>query len=229
MDIGFNTPYSEGIGIENIRLDVGAPAHRCPINILVIHGTLDASKTIIDNYNPISTKKLEQVGFDYVALGHIHKSNANENGKLVYPGSTVSLGFDEQGEHGMIVGQILKEKLHYEFIPLDARTFIEQELDISNINDEQTLIDKLKELENKENKMYKIILAGIHNFEINTKNLLNQNVIKVKDKTKIKYNLEELEKENNLRGLFIKEIKSIEGISEEEAKKAIEIGLEVLI
>ena len=42
---------------------------------------------------------------DYIALGHIHKPyyNIKKNQKVVYSGSTISLGFDELGSHGMIV------------------------------------------------------------------------------------------------------------------------------
>ena len=38
---------------------------------------------------------LEEKGFDYIALGHIHKTNYSEKEKIIYPGSTMSLGFDE--------------------------------------------------------------------------------------------------------------------------------------
>ena len=74
------------------------------INVLLAHGSLNASDTLEKQYNPISEKFIEDKGFDYIALGHIHKPYYNEkpNQKVVYPGSTVSLGFDELGEHGMI-------------------------------------------------------------------------------------------------------------------------------
>ena len=42
---------------------------------------------------------------DYIALGHIHKPyyDSEKQQRIVYPGSLVSLGFDETGSHGMIV------------------------------------------------------------------------------------------------------------------------------
>ena len=48
-------------------------------------------------YNSISTTMLKQKGFNYVALGHIHKNNIEKNSDIIYPGSTISLGFDEAG------------------------------------------------------------------------------------------------------------------------------------
>ena len=67
------------------------------INILLTHSDLDGAKNNDIRYNPISKTKLKALGFDYVALGHIHKPAYEE--KIVYPGSLLSLGFDELGEH----------------------------------------------------------------------------------------------------------------------------------
>ena len=64
--------------------------------------------------------------------------------------------------------------------------------------------------------------------------VLNDRVIKIKDKTKIGYDLDKLSNETTLRGLFIKEMKeklNEENINDEEKEiieKAIEIGLNVL-
>ena len=59
----------------------------------------------------MSQKMLLEKGFDYIAMGHIHKKYYDSKGKqkIVYPGSTISLGFDELGEHGMIVRRDRKE------------------------------------------------------------------------------------------------------------------------
>ena len=89
-----------------------------------------------------------------------------------------------------------------------------------------------------ENEYIEIVLNGNRNFEINIyellKLILNDRVIKIKDKTKIGYDLDKLSNETTLRGLFIKEMKEKlgnENINEEEKEiieKAIEIGLDVL-
>lgn len=95
---GFNDFYMENkypfIQIKNPK----------KINILITHGSLDASDTLQKQYNPIKSKDLKSMGFDYVALGHIHKKSYNDylDQNIVYPGSTVSLGFDELGERGII-------------------------------------------------------------------------------------------------------------------------------
>ena len=83
--------------------------------------------------------------------------------------------------------------------------------------------------------MYKIVLTGYRNFEIDVRQLLQavskENILKIKDLTKISYDVEELSKQNNLKGLFIREVIKTynDGLcTEEELQKAIEIGLDVM-
>ena len=227
---GFSDFYCSNSDIENLQIE-----NPEKINILIIHGTLNGSTSIDMQYNPMSTAMLKQKGFNYIALGHIHKNNFEENGKIIYPGSTISLGFDELGEHGMIVGEITKTENKLEFIELDETEFVEQELDCTEMNSEEELIEKINEIKIEENKLYKIILIGKRNFEINIYDLykynLDEKIIKIKNKTKPNYNIEEISKENTLRGLFAKEI--LEEIKnknydEEIIENALEIGMEIL-
>ncbi|MBR3673640.1 MAG: DNA repair exonuclease [Clostridia bacterium] len=207
------------------------------INILVAHGTLNASNTLEKEYNPISEKMLEDKGFDYVALGHIHKLdyNTKPNQRIVYPGSTVSMGFDELGEHGMIVGNIEKDKIELEFVPIDNKEFVVKEIDVTDTLDLEELATIINSIEFSENIYYKISLIGRRNFEIDlyklNKLLINGNIIKIKDYTKLNYDLEKISKENTLKGLFVKEIlqKMEENPQDEEIlQNALDIGFEIL-
>lgn len=229
---GFDDFYLGRVDLEDIILD-----DKDKLNILIIHGTLDGSDLAENSYNPISKKVLEQIGFDYVALGHIHKTNYNvdSNKKIMYPGSTISLGFDEIGDHGMIVGEIEKDKLNLEFVKMDPKTFMEKEIDISEINSDEELIEKINGLEIEEDTFYKVNLVGTRNFEININEINklnnNNNILKIKNKTVIEYDIENISKETTLRGMFAKEI--LEQIKDEPLKKdffneVFEIGLEIL-
>ena len=196
---GFTDFYSNRVDLSKIDLD------KSKLNILIIHGSLDASDMAQMQYNPISSKELETIGFDYVALGHIHKRNCNnieENKKIIYPGSTNSLGFDELGEHGMIVGELDKEKIKLQFIKVDPKIFTELKFDISEIKSEDDLIQKINNLEVKENELYKLILTGKRKFEINLnqilKLVLNDKIIKIKNLTNPDYDMENLAKQQNL-------------------------------
>ena len=205
-----------------------------------MHASLDAASLEEKQYNSISKKVLEEKGFDYIALGHIHKINYNteENQRIVYPGSTVSLGFDELGEHGVIYGELDKNEIKLKFISTDEEQFVEKEIDISEINGIEELIEKINSLEIKENEYAKIVLIGNRNFEINIYELLkfiqNDRIIKIKDKTKLGYDLNKMQNETTLKGLFAKEMKNKlgkENLSDEEKQiieKAIEIGINSL-
>ena len=183
-------------------------------NILVIHSTIDGANLEEKQYNSISRKLLEEKGFDYVATGHIHKLDYNtyENQKIVYPGSLISLGFDELGKHGMIVGEIQEESktLKTEFIPLSENDFEEMELDVTDMISKDELIEKINDLDIADNQLIKIILIGKRNFEIDRyelyKLLTNERIIKIKDHTKIQYDLEKIANNHTLKGLFVKEI-----------------------
>ena len=232
---GFTDFYCENNGVENIEIE-----NNDKLNILVIHGALDSSNVEDRKHNPMKKNILKSKGFDYVALGHIHKLdyNSEENQNIVYPGSTVSLGFDELGQHGMIVGDFEGENLSLEFVPLDEKEYKIINLEITDINSKEELIEKIMELNIKENEYIEIKLKGSRNFEINTyellKLILNNKIIKIKDETKIAYDLDKLSNETTLRGLFIKEMKeklNNPDINEEEKEiieKGIEIGLDVL-
>ena len=226
---GFDDFYCSDSGVENIEIEQNEKP-----NILIIHGNIDGSTIEDMQYNSMSKKMLEEKGFDYVALGHIHKKdyNVEENQKIVYPGSTISLGFDELGEHGMIVGDVEKNKLETQFIKLDDKQFTKRELNVDNIYSKEELIEKINELEIEENNYVEIILIGNRNFEINKydliKYILNNNIIKIKDNTKIVYDLEKLENENTLKGLFIKEMnKKLKNAETEEEKEIIEKSIEI--
>ena len=227
---GFDDFYCSEVKIQDLKI-----SNPEKINILIIHGTLDGANLEDKQYNSMSKKMLEEKGFDYIALGHIHKTNYSEKEKIIYPGSTMSLGFDELGEHGMIVGEITKRENKIEFIKLDETEFVEYELDCTEIQSIEELIEKINNIKIEENKLYKIILTGKRNFEINIYNLykydLNEKIIKIKNQTKPNYDIEEIVRENTLKGLFAKEIMremNKKEYSQEIIENALEIGMEIL-
>lgn len=146
------------------------------------------------------------------------------------------MGFDELGQHGMIVGQIEEDKKRkIEFVPLDEQEFVEQNLKIDEIESKEELIEKINQIKLEENKFYKIKLEGTRNFTINPYEIekyIDKKIIKIKDETKIKINLIELANKNNLKGIFVKNmLQKIQHASEGEKQKlirAIEIGLEAM-
>ncbi len=270
---GFSDFYCTNSKVDEIKIE-----NKDKLNILITHGALDASKTLDMQYNPINSVKLRKIGFDYVALGHIHKSNYNTNeDNFIYPGSLISFGFDEIGEHGILDIKINKNnseennlnnlkinnnleennlnnlKLNnnseknnstykktnkyienIKFIKLDNRNFEEKILDISLINSEEELVEEVNKIEYDKDKFYKIVFKGTKNIEINNnricKLIANKNILKVKDKTEINYNIDNLSKQKTLKGIFVKRLlEKLNSNPEQESniKRAIEIGLKL--
>jgi DNA repair exonuclease SbcCD nuclease subunit len=227
---GFDDFYCNNFEIEKINIK-----NKEKINILIIHGDLDGNANSDMAYNPINKSKLKAIGFDYVALGHIHKAMYNTDDNIAYPGSTIALGFDELGDHGVLDIELNKNKIKINFIKLDNINFEEMELDISEITSFETLIERINKINLEENKLYKIILIGNKNIEININKIINlilsENIVTIKDNSKLNIDIYKLSEENNLKGLFINELLKKEKnkeLNEEIIKKAIEIGTEVL-
>lgn len=208
------------------------------INILITHGSLDSGIDENREYNPLTTRELRELGFDYVALGHIHKPDyVGKN--IVYPGSPISLGFDELGDRGFIAGSIDEEnkELKLKFIKTSAKTFAEYSLDTSEINSEEELIEKINNTQFDDNKFYKIILVGKCSFNIDENKILDlvniENIIRIRNHTQAKYEIEEIANQVSLKGLFAKRIlEKIQNTEDEQEKNrlisAFDVGIDIL-
>ena len=112
---GFNDFYFEKSEIENIQIK-----NKDKINILITHGTLDGGNTTNFEYNPIHKNILKQIGFDYVALGHIHKPQAMGRDMVRYAGSILKYSFSEihMDKKAAILTIDDKKKISLSFHPL---------------------------------------------------------------------------------------------------------------
>ena len=221
---GFTDFYCENSQIEKINIK-----NKNKINILITHGSLDTSKTLDMQYNPLNSNKLKEIGFDYVALGHIHKANYEENKNNSEKNNLINLNKSEINNNNLKINKKIK------FIKVDKRIFEEIKLNISEINSEEELIEKIKNVKTDKKRNYKIILEGYKNIEIDLnkiqKMVLNENILKVKDFSKVKYDIKELANQNNLKGVFINKILQKEEerlCTKEEAEQAIEIFINAL-
>lgn len=220
MDFGFNDYEFSSDEIENLEIE-----DESKINVLVIHGTLNGgSKKYLD----LKVKDLAK--FDYVALGHIHEKKVDDS-KIIYPGSLLSIGFDELGEHGIIVGNLEKDNVTYEFKNMEYKHFEIIEVDISDLKAPEEILNYVELGED----IYRIVLKGERNIDIEkVKEIINseeKNICEIRDLTHISYDLESISKGKNIKGYFTK--KMLEELNEhperkEEILKAIEITYQLL-
>lgn len=180
-------------------------------------------------------------GFDYIALGHVHQFKIYEKGKdtFAYPGCLFSNGFDESGERGFIslnIDDHLIKSLKFE--PFSSRKFLVCESDISNLETNRQIIDKVeKDLQNLQagyQDLIKLVLKGALS-EDNEKSLPfiqskfeNYFYFEIEDKTTLKIDIEMIKKEKlSFKYEFISLIE--ESQLDEDSKRIVrEIGLEAL-
>ena len=145
-----------GCGYQKEKLDFGeVDGEGSRIHIGMFHGTLGDDFTKED---------LEESGFDYVALGHIHKRSEPQyvgNTCYAYSGCLCGRGFDEQGEKGFYIADVEKGQTKLDFHGSGAPQYREISLSMKPGSGEnlQGLVDRLKESVQKPGH-YRVHLVG---------------------------------------------------------------------
>lgn len=229
--VGFDDINTEVYGLSYYKNEITQPKYdeisiknSQAINILLAHGG-------DEKHIPINKRKLALAGFDYVALGHIHKYAVYEDLKMAYCGSPEPIDVNETGEHGFIYGEVTKEDLKLEFVPFSKRIYkhvvIEVTPDVTNAD----LIYKIQSVINEfgTDNMYKFIIHGYKDadveFDISDIEKLG-NVVLAVDATDPDYDFDKLRENNkdNIIGMYIEQF-----IEDDANKKALYYGTKALL
>lgn len=205
------------------------------VNILMLHGDIYTEGP----YLPLNIYDLIEKGFDYIALGHIHKPDV-ENDVWAYPGSLEPLDFKETGKHGVIEGIIEGKQVIKRFNPVAKRSF---EIKTITVNPEMSFEEikgmSLSEIHKGIEKkgLYRLIIEGIKDEDV----LINKAIIKeiletqvyyceVIDQTQSNYDLESIKRNNqgNLIGDFVRYMEE-RGLDDPQIKDALYEGLNILL
>lgn len=219
------------------RYQKAAPTVEERTNILLAHGGDDRDI-------PIDAKHLSGAGFDYIALGHIHKAEIICD-KMAYAGSLEALDKNELGDHGYIKGEITKHVIDsygnlegitkIEFVSSGARRYHKLILTITQKDTSASLLEMIEEEIQKigNQHLYRIYIDGIRDIDlIIDKEAIEKLglIVDLIDRTVPDYDFEKLHKENNdnIIGMYIERIWS-EAAETETSKKALYYGLEALL
>ena len=92
-------------------------------------------------------------------------------------------------------------------------------------------MEMINNLNLEEKNLYKVILEGNTNAKFNIKEIIKliskENILKIKDASKTKYDINKIVEQDNLKGIFIQELLSKKEYSNEEIENAIKIGLQL--
>lgn len=199
------------------------------INIMCLHGVL----TDGDN-NPITKECFSRLKADYAAFGHIHDGSEFIIGetKCAYSGTPEGHGFNDCGNTGFIYAEISKNNVKLEKIESSKRKYIYLDADISGLSSNDEIINLIKEKVNSDD-LFKVTLKGVaeNDFELSVSYIENSLkdicfFIKIYDETSPVLDFSLIEKEESLRGYFIRNLKEI--ATEEEFMLAARIGLNAL-
>ncbi len=202
------------------------PQREGAINILLAHGG-DAT------HAPINFKRLARAGFDYCALGHIHKPKHIVKNKMAYPGSLEPLDRTETGRHGFIYGQVVDGETKIRLEPFNTRSYVNLGFEVKPEYTEAQIVGTIERQMEKmgAENIYRIILSGNMapglkpNFSPVARKYM---VYEVLNNTMLEYDMDKLliDNENNLMGRFIK---TFENTNDAIAAKALKYGVEAMI
>ena len=122
----------------------GAPVSGA-INIAMLHTSL-AGAAGHDNYAPCSVAELVALGFDYWALGHVHKRQVhNEAPWVVMPGIPQGRDIGESGPKSATLLTIEDGQIAVEEIPTSIVSFLGHNIDVSGAENDDELRQRIRQ------------------------------------------------------------------------------------
>lgn len=226
-------------------LDQGVELDRTKLNILSVHADQQGKQ---DKYFQFTEKQFSDLGFDYIALGHIH--NTTDEIKCIngtyyaYSGCLEGRSFDECGIKSAIIGELDKNAGVHRFSrrSFTQRHFEIEEVDVSGRSTAYEIISAVNEASALRcfdpNASVRFILKG----EVSPSLIISDSVIseavsgpgyvEIKDETVPSFGADALLSDPGIRGQFYRTmLPLLESEDEAERKKAeaaLRIGLHAL-
>ncbi len=217
--------YGKALYTDDVTVDI-APQKENAINILLMHGG-------DETHVPINFRELAEAGFDYVALGHIHKPRHMVKNKMAYSGSLEPIDCTETGRRGFIYGQCVDGETRIKWEPLNCRSYINLGFEVKPEYSGAQIVDVIRRQIEKmgTNHIYRIILQGQLGNGVKpdfSQLKLKYKIYDITDNTMYEYDMDKLllDNENNLMGRFIKTLSEADDVT---SRKALKYGIEAMI
>lgn len=211
---------------ENIY-DYVRPVQEPGFHVLLAHGG-------DEKHIPIDLKTIETSGFDYVALGHIHKPQILIKDKVAYAGALEPIDRNDLGDHGYVEGRYENGKVKIRFVPFACRSYQQLLMTLREDSTQFSLEEMMKTdiMKRGGRNIYRVILRGVRSpeFLVMTEKLkILGNITEVLDESHPAYDFEELQQQykGTLIGDYIEYFMSKNRTPVEE--KALYYGLQALL
>ena len=125
------------------------------LHILLAHGG-------DERHVPVNYRSLSAAGFDYVALGHIHRPNMPARDQIRFSGALEPLDRNDTGPHGYVEGQIIRGRLRTRFVPFACRSYLDLAVNLDEETTQYSLEEQLKQeiREQGPDNLYRVLLTG---------------------------------------------------------------------
>ena len=226
--------YSWSTEIMRNGIDISERLNSDYYNILLLHCDINSTS----EYMPMRIDYLESLGFDYIALGHIHKP-ISYGDRIKYSGSPEPLDYGETGNHGYIYGEITNGGINTEFNDIAKRHYHKIEIEINENMSFEDIISHIlftcNEIANIDIDFFNIDIVGNKTLNMDIDyimSVLNDDFFSMKytDKSKVDYDMDALYSENsdNIIGDFIDYMREVD-LSDDLKENIIVNGLEALM
>lgn len=165
------------------------PIDKAGVHVLLAHGG-------DEKHIPMDMRALAGAGFDYVALGHIHKPQVIRK-NMIYPGALEPIDRNELGAHGYVAGSFESGTMTTEFVPFACRSYQQILLPVREDTTQYALEEMLRMdiMKKGVKNIYRVVLNGVcaPDFLLLPEKLKALgNVIEIQDDSRPGYDLEAL-------------------------------------
>lgn len=197
------------------------------LHILLAHGGDEA-------HIPVRMGELEELGMDYIALGHIHKPRQIKENRIVMAGALQPLEHSDTGPHGYWITELEKGEAYTTFHPIRNCEVVKLEIPLDDTTTNREL-QKLAEVELERlmpGQFAKILLTGTYDADMEPDvEALEElpKVVKVEKLCRPDYDFQKLKED--YRGQIVERyIREIQAMPQDEvSRRALYLGVNALL
>jgi exonuclease SbcD len=225
----YSMAYTGGLTKASSPLALPRRISKKGLHIGAFHGTVASTGwNLRERSLPLDPHSIRECGYNYIAMGHIHKRNLEQVGssQLIYPGMIEGKTFSDPGGAPLLVATIDDRGTRLQDVPIKIRPIRRMEIDLTSFASQGELEEFLK-TPGDSRAIQRMELGGILNFHLDRDDLIEKLAgyyyhLEVRDEAflfseeLLKHNM----KEPTLKGIFVRKMKDAISASSDHGEKA---------